>query len=113
MISKSSTHRLLSGEIMDKSLIDVTVRAISVGQPHRAVPVTVAMAIAAAANLKGSVVQRNLSSDSGRVDEAGITIGHSSGRILVGARFGGEGRVESVNVFRTARRLMSGLVYWR
>jgi 2-methylaconitate cis-trans-isomerase PrpF len=36
------------------------VRAISVGQPHRAVLITVAMAIAAAENLEGSVVNRAL-----------------------------------------------------
>lgn len=86
-------------------------RAISVGQPHRAVPVTVAMALAAAARMEGSVVHGVVRRPG--VDCDGVTIGHSSGKVLVTAEFGGDGVVKEAVVFRTARKLMEGRVFWK
>lgn len=111
MISRSKSHKLLSGEIIDGNSIDLVVRALSVGQPHRAVPITVAMATAAAANIKGSTVYNNVSSE--KADPDRITLGHSSGKIVVGAKFDEEGSLKHATVFRTARRLMDGFVYWK
>jgi len=90
---------------------DVVVRALSVGQPHRAVPLTVAIALAAAARMPGSIVHQACS---GQKDSAGVTIGHPTGRILVGAKFSEEtGEVVEALVYRTARLLMEGKVFWR
>ena len=90
---------------------DVVVRALSVGQPHRAIPITVAMAVAAAARIDGSTVHQACS---GQKDQAGITIGHPTGRILVGAKFSEEtGEVTEALVFRTARLLLEGKVFWK
>lgn len=111
MVSKSSSHQQLSGETIDGNKIDLVVRALSVGQPHRAVPITVAMSIAAAANLEGSVVHKVVSAN--RADAEGITLGHSSGTIMVGAKFDIDGALTHATVFRTARRLMDGTVYWK
>jgi len=111
MVSRPTTHSILSGETMDKSATDLVVRAISVGQPHRAVPITVAMAVAAAGYVKGSRVHRLLSPD--RVDSDGITLGHASGKIMVGANFDDQDNLTSAIVYRTARRLMEGTVYWK
>ena len=111
MISKSKAHTLLSGDCINGSTIDLVVRALSVGQPHRAVPITVALAVAAAANLNGSTVHQNVSSE--RVDPDGITLGHSSGKIMVGAKFDEHGSLTEATVFRTARRLMEGTIYWK
>lgn len=112
MVSRTKSHTLLSGESIDENSIDLVVRAISVGQPHRAVPITVALALAAAANIEGSIVHQNVSST--RVDRDGITLGHPSGRIMVGAQFDEESRMlTNATVFRTARRLMEGTVYWK
>ena len=111
MVSKPKSHTLLSGETIEGSTIDLVVRALSVGQPHRAVPITVALALAAAANIKGSTVYQNVSSE--RVDVDGITLGHSSGKIMVGAKFDKGGSLTEATVFRTARRLMEGVVYWK
>lgn len=111
MVSRSKSHKLLSGETIDGNSIDLVVRALSVGQPHRAVPITVAMATAAAANIKGSTVYDNVSSE--RADPDGITLGHSSGKIVVGAKFDEKGSLTHATVFRTARRLMDGFVYWK
>jgi 2-methylaconitate cis-trans-isomerase PrpF len=111
MVSRPKSHKLLSGDTIDGNTVDLVVRAISVGQPHRAVPITVAMATAAAANIEGSTVHDNVSSE--RVDPDGITLGHSSGKIMVGAKFDDTGYLTNATVFRTARRLMDGFVYWK
>lgn len=111
MISRAKTHKLLSGKTNDELSVDLLVRALSVGQPHRAIPITVALATAAAANLKGSIVERNTSIK--RVDEAGINIGHPTGKIMVGANFDADGGLKYATIFRTARRLMDGWVYWK
>lgn len=102
---------------------DITVRAISVGQPHRAVPITVAMALASATEIKGSIPYElchlSRSGAHGPVDADGVTIGHPTGTILVTSTFGeekasnGEPIVTDATVFRTARLLMKGEVYWR
>lgn len=111
MVSRRTSHKVLSGEVIQGNTVDLVVRALSVGQPHRAVPITVALAIAAAANIEGSTVHANASSE--RANPDGITIGHSSGKIMVGAKFDEKGSLTHATVFRTARRLMDGLVYWK
>lgn len=111
MVSRTKSHKLLSGEVMEANTIDLVVRALSVGQPHKAVPITVAMAIAAAANIESSIVHANVSSS--RMAPDGITLGHSSGKIMVGAKFNAECGLTQATVFRTARRLMDGYVYWK
>jgi len=47
------------------------------------------------------------------VDADGITLGHPSGTLLVTAKFDADGVVSEATVFRTARRLMEGNVFWR
>lgn len=111
MVSAPHSHKILSGETLDESNCDLVVRAISVGQPHGAVPITVAMALAAASRVEGSTVQRITSSSP--VDPDGVTIGHNSGKILVAANFAEDGHLVDATVFRTARRLMEGTIFWK
>jgi len=91
-------------------LVDLLVRAISVGQPHKAVPITVALAVSSAARVAGSVVEAETKKD--KVSDAGITIGHASGNLLVGAHFDKD-ELTAATVFRTARRLFDGNIYWK
>ncbi len=91
--------------------VDVRVRAISVGQPHKAVPITVALACAAASKLPGSTVHDCCSESP--VDPAGVTLGHASGKLIVGAKYAEDGELSYATVFRTARRLMEGVIYWK
>lgn len=111
MVSRPTPHKVQSGMQLDGKSCDLVVRAMSVGQPHRAVPITVAMALAAASKLEGSVVHSNTAT--ALVDRDGITIGHNSGTILVNAKVDGSNGVERATVFRTARRLMDGKVYYK
>jgi 2-methylaconitate cis-trans-isomerase PrpF len=110
IVSTTHEHILPSGVRMDENSCDLLIRAISVGQPHHACPITVAMALAVASRLKGSTV--NACTSKKPVDADGVTLGHNSGKLLVGAHFSNDGSVEDATVFRTARRLMEGKVYW-
>jgi 2-methylaconitate cis-trans-isomerase PrpF len=91
--------------------VDLVVRALSVGQPHKAVPITVALALATAARVSGTVVADVVSDNP--VDPAGITLGHASGKLLVSADFDGDGHLACATVYRTARRIMEGRVFWK
>jgi 2-methylaconitate cis-trans-isomerase PrpF len=91
--------------------MDFRVRAISVRQPHKAVPITMALACAAAARLEGSVVYECCSVQP--VSKDGVTIGHASGKLLVGARFAGNGDLKYATIYSTARRLMEGTIFWK
>ncbi|KAJ6105660.1 hypothetical protein N7512_009177 [Penicillium capsulatum] len=92
--------------------VDLLARALSVGQPHKAVPITVALALAAAARVSGSTVA-GIVEGKELIDDAGITIGHASGNLLVGANFDADGTLASATVFRTARRLFEGKIFWK
>ncbi len=90
----------------------VATRMISSGQPHKASPLTGGMCLAAAALLPGTLVHAV-----SRPAEAGapLTIAHASGLLDVSARgdfTAAAPTVEEAAVFRTARRLMSGRVYF-
>lgn len=87
---------------------DIVVRAVSTGDPHGAVPISVGVSVAAAAGVEGSVVARAMRK--GERTGEGVVVAHPSGRMVVDARFEG-GRLERAVVFRTARRIMSGWVY--
>lgn len=110
IVSPSTNQTLLSGKQLEASQHDLVVRFISDTQPHRAIPLTGALCTAAAAKIKGSVVQECLGTEP--VDQGIVTIGHPSGRIAVTAVLDSEGDVESATVFRTARRIMEGQVFW-
>lgn len=90
--------------------VDLLVRAISVGQPHKAIPITVSLAVSSAARVAGSVVEA--AANKHHLSDAGITIGHASGTLLVGAEFDKD-ELTAATVFRTARRLFDGNIYWK
>jgi 2-methylaconitate cis-trans-isomerase PrpF len=98
------------GGILPAAEMDVLVRMISAGQPHKAAPLTGAMCLAVAARVPGSLVQR-LSRPRGIEED--IRVAHPSGILPVTARTRLEGDTllaEEAVVYRTARRLMEGRV---
>ena len=104
--------RTLDGKALDPGGHDVTVRMLSMGRPHRAVPMTGAMALAVACRVEGSVPHALAARRDGRPPDE-IRVAHPSGTLAVGAevrRHGGRWHVGSAVVFRTARRLMHGAV---
>ena len=93
---------------------DIVTRMISAGQPHRATPLTGAMCLAVAGRLPGSIVAEALGERS--EPERDIAIAHASGILSLGAKVrttAGEAVAEEVVVYRTARRLMEGRVFYR
>ena len=114
MVAGPHEARTLAGERLDADAADVTVRMISVGQPHRAVPLTGAMCLAVASRLSGSVVNRVARRPNSADDP--VRIAQPSGLTVVGAAVRREGdawRAAHATVYRTARRLMDGAVYVR
>ena len=111
MVSPPSPYSTLSGERMRANSVDLVVRSLSGLGFHRAVQITASLAIAVAAKMNGTVVAANLAPSP--VDVDGITLGHPSGTLLVTAEFGADGSVSKASVFRTARRIMEGQVFWR
>ncbi|CAG8090337.1 unnamed protein product [Penicillium salamii] len=108
--SPISNTRALQTQAADNP--DILVRAVSVGQPHKAVPITAALALASAAKTETSTVASVMNKE--QASNAGITLGHASGNLLVDADFGdGDGLLKSATVFRTARRLFEGRVFWK
>ena len=76
--------RTLDGRVLDPDGHDVTVRMLSMGRPHRAVPMTGAMALAVACRVEGSVPHAMAARRGGGRPEE-IRVAHPSGTLTVGA----------------------------
>jgi 2-methylaconitate isomerase len=100
---------LLTGETLATGDMDILVRMISVGQPHRAVPLTGALCLAVACGIKDSIPATLC-----RPDRTQVRIAQASGLTVVEAAMmerDGKPFAESASVVRTQRRLMDGYVY--
>jgi hypothetical protein len=97
-----------SGKAISASDIDLNVRALSMGKLHHAMMGTAAVAIASAAAIPGTLVNRA----AGGGPREAVTFGHPSGTLKVGAAAAqdGEWRIEKVVMSRSARVLMEGWV---
>ncbi len=102
----------LSGEPIAAAQVDLTVRFLSNGQPHRALPLTASLCTAVAARIDGTLVAEALA-HSGDGDQ--VRIGMPSGILTVGAdvaqEAGGQWVARSGAFYRTARRLFDGRIY--
>lgn len=113
IVSAPQEAETLSGKSLRPDEMDITVRMISVGQPHRAVPVTGSLCLAVACRLRGSIPNRLLG-PSTRANQ--IRIAHPSGVIVVDATVShdeGSCEVHSATIYRTARKLFAGEVFFR
>lgn len=115
--TEPKTYLDMEGSEIKAEEMDVCARVISVFKCHKACPLTSASAIAAAAKLKGSLLQKTLPKLPKEAD-APIRIGHPSGVMVIYADLHPEAKTEdeklpSVAVQRTARRIMDGTVYIR
>ena len=110
-VSAPQDAKLLTGEAVSAKDGELTGRMISLGNCHRALPLTGASCMAVAAKIEGSIPHR-LARKSDDPD-ADVRIIQPSGVIPVGARVGrkdGAWHADYVAVYRTARRLMEGNV---
>lgn len=113
MVSAPRAMSTLSGRRLGADDMNISIRMISVGQPHRAVPVTGATCLAIATRIDGSV-PHSLATPT----NAAIRIAQPSGITVVDAEVehaGDPARVRAVHgaVYRTARRLFEGAALYR
>lgn len=113
MVAAPRTMQTLAGVTLGAADADIVVRMISVGQAHRAVPLTGALCLAVATRLAGTIpatLAKGL-----RPDVAEIRIANPSGITRVDAKVtsGASPTAEYAAVYRTARRLFEGKVLVR
>ncbi len=84
---------------------DIQVRMLSMGQPHRATPITGAICLALACRIPGTLPHRLCTAREGP-----LRIAHPSGVTMVDAALSAAGEAEYGAVYRTARRLFEGAV---
>ena len=100
----------LSGAEVAAEAVDLSARVISMGRPHRALPLTAALALAAAARIPGTVAAEVARPGAG--SDSPVRIGHPSGvaEVAVDLAAADPPRLARLTVNRTARRLMEGRV---
>ena len=108
VVASPTTFTALDGAAYDPDAVDVVGRAMSMGNCHRAFPLTVAMCLGVAVRIPGTVAHEV---SSGRGGD--IRLGHPSGVLPIDASVktrDGAPWAEKVTVYRSARRLMEGFV---
>jgi 2-methylaconitate isomerase len=111
IVSPPLDARTLTGDSIQASAVDLTVRVVSSGQPHRALPVTISLCTAVAARITGTFVAEALSSAAG---SKSLRLGMPSGVLTVDADVASEGGAwiaRAGSFYRTARRLFDGRVW--
>ncbi|CAN7345536.1 PrpF family protein [Bosea sp. LjRoot9] len=113
MIAAPARMTTLSGRVLEAEAMSLAIRMISIGQPHRAVPITGATCLAIAVRIAGSLPHALAQGQ-----EAPITIAHPSGTTVVDAAVehaDDPARAHAVHgaVYRTARRLFEGKVFYK
>jgi 2-methylaconitate cis-trans-isomerase PrpF len=109
-VSPPQDTRTISGEWLPATTADLTVRMISNGQPHRALPLTGSLCATVAAHIKGTTVSQVARKGLGET----LRISMPSGILTVGASVRQEDSQWHAlygSLFRTARRLFEGFVY--
>ena len=111
VVAPGAPYSTLSGRRVAADDVDLLVRFLSSGRPHRAVPVTGAMCSAIASRVPGTVVHAVA-----RTSRPSIRLGTPSGILEVNAsvslseREAQPYRAEYASTYRTARRLFEGRV---
>lgn len=116
-----------NSSIVGRDTPDISVLAYSMGKVHPSVQLTGAVCLGAAATIPGTVVERLKMRKSrvGSLDQMEtpqvqpfdgknsdcIVIGHNSGTIDVDVKVTEDSDVESVTVFRTARKVFEGTIF--
>ncbi|KAI0391326.1 DUF453-domain-containing protein [Xylariaceae sp. FL0594] len=104
---------------------DLRCLAMSMGQAHKAVPLTLALCLGAAANIPGTIAAEIVRERVGKgaheegkgkgtqeeEESRSVVIAHPSGTVEIGATFR-NGEIVSADLHRTARYLMKGEVYY-
>lgn len=107
IISEPADYVDLGGHRINKGDMDVVVRMMSMQKPHRAIAITGAVCITAAASIEGTLVNKIV-----KCNRDKVKIAHPGGIMETVAKLD-DGNIEYIKVIRTARRIMKGYVYTR
>lgn len=108
-VAPPSEHTTSSGRTLGAGDVDLLVRALSMGKLHHAMMGTASVAIATAAAIPGTLVNRA----AGGGERTEVRFGHPSGTLRVGAQVDcvdGRWSVTRAVMSRSARVLMEGHV---
>ncbi|KAJ4858423.1 prpF protein domain-containing protein [Trichoderma breve] len=86
---------------------DIQCLAMSMGQAHKAAPLTLSLCLGAASQIDGTIAAEMMGGEKKSV----VRIGHPSGVVDVGTTVR-DGKIEEAKLLRTARVLMKGDVYY-
>lgn len=123
MVSPAMPSQTLSNATILANQIDFTARAISNGQPHLALPLTVSLCLGVAASIPGTVISQIEGNVLKTHSDGKVRIGMPSGILTVGAQVkkdlksqntlmsANDWIAEKGSFYRTARRLFDGFVY--
>ena len=118
IVAPSRPAKTLSGETIDAAEGDLTARMVSMGNVHRALPLTGVLGFAVAAAIEGTVVARASTGAAPRDANRGTRVrlispsGVISAAAAVQRPGSGSGwHAEHASVRRTQRRLFDGFVY--
>ena len=109
LVACNESYRALDNSTIQSSEFDIAARVISVERVHLAVPMTVAMCLAVAMQIEGTIPNTL-----GAAQTKPTRIGHPSGVFPVDAsveKSNGEWKATKATIFQTARRLMEGMVW--
>ncbi|SMO96809.1 2-methylaconitate cis-trans isomerase PrpF family protein [Paracoccus laeviglucosivorans] len=109
MVSAAADGAVLSGALLAAADHSIAIRMMSMGRPHRAVPVTGAICLAVAARLPGTIPAMIAGATPGA-----LVVGHPSGTLTVDADVTSDTdkvTARSGTVYRTARKLFAGEVW--
>ena len=110
MLTAPCETRTLTGETVGADSVDLVVRMISNGQPHRALPLTGSLCTAVASQIDGSIPHRFVR----RNRTGSLRLAMPSGVIMVDAHVAcsnGVWHASHGSFFRTTRRLFEGFVH--
>ena len=114
LVGPPMDYPLTSGESVKAADCNILVRMVSMGQAHRAIPLTGALCTATAAGIDGTIVHAHARPAASKKADTTVAIGHASGILPAVADVersaDGTWTAHSAGVFRTARRLMEGNV---
>ncbi|MCL1127241.1 2-methylaconitate cis-trans isomerase PrpF [Shewanella surugensis] len=113
IVAEPKEYTSSSGKTISSSMIDLNVRALSMGKLHHAMMGTAAVAIGAAAVIPGTLVYQAVGGDKRDPSSGSVCFGHPSGTLKVGCDASiqaGEWQVNKAVMSRSARVLMEGWV---
>lgn len=112
LVSRPRPFRTLAGIEVSAADQDIAVRMLSLGQVHRAVPLTGGLCLAAACHIRDSIPAAMIGAPRPEGRAADIRIAQPSGVTTVAAASENQ-EIVFAGVYRTARRLFEGKVLYK